>query len=193
MADRDSRKSADHSTAEVLMRAAASSGNRQVAAAVASALWRLSATPDACEDQMSGELVKRLVDRISLIMPSLAAQVISGMHGASHHRAHGLVPPSAVLNRNCALHADFASDTLLGDLSASEKRRLQRGTRKHSKNLDGSVVLQDAPVSKAEARMADDNNFEDPHYEATKSAEEVVNRLCRYRQRSIFPSIHGPR
>ena len=105
---------------------------------------------------MEDVVVKRVIDRLSPIVPSLIAQVVSGMNGVSHHGARGLVPHSAVLDRNCALHAGFASDALIGDLSAAQKRWLQRGKRRETGPHNDQVdELQDAPASKVETRQND--------------------------------------
>ena len=158
--------------AEAIMKATASVASRQTSAAVASSLWRLltssasgSMPAEKSPDDFQRGIVEKVVDRLSLVAPSLTAQVVAGTRGGEPHSAHGLVPHDDVLNRNVALHAGFSTIDRVSELTMSQKRSLQRGrTKITSEGTSGIVSVQKAIAG----------NEKNPTDEDTKKSTEQI-------------------
>ena len=138
---------------ELLAAAVAAGASRQVAAAIASALFRTATSEVADTDS---EVVKEQVEaRLRALRPCLKAQVIAGtVFGVQAHTAKDLVPADTVRRANAARHHAFRED--FAALTATDIKRAQRGGdrgRKLACDAPGADPLQAAdPWSRAAAR-----------------------------------------
>lgn len=203
-------KPKDVDIAATLLKAAAGGGcSRHNLAAVASSLFKLASGRPA--GSVADEISERVIDRLSMIVPSLTSQVTAGLRGEEHHSAHGLAPGPTILDRNVALHAGFTNSSLASEWPSSQKRRLQRGARTPQRcgdnepqpahaGVDGvlPVTLQDAPASCSETRFQDEDatvrvaaHAAPASENATLSPSEAIGAAIRTHLPSIAAKISG--
>ena len=123
----DSTHAVDMGVTCTIIREVVSAGaSRQVAAAVASALWRLQvAGLSACSEDDT-VVANNVRDRLDAIAPAFRAQECeAGSTGRSPHSAKNLVPPGVHLRANAARHVGFGSD--FSSMDDKTIRKLQRG------------------------------------------------------------------
>ena len=114
---------------ELLARAVGAGASRQVAAAVAAALWRCVMLPVECVDAADADDGRQVDERLAAIKPCVAAQVAAaGNKGVECHSARGLVSRDVLVRANAAKHHRFGADFSL--MSAADCRRAQRGARR---------------------------------------------------------------
>ena len=124
---------------ELLARAVGAGASRQVAAAVAAALWRCVMHPAASCDAEDPEAGRQVAARLAAIKPCLAAQELAaGTLGAVCHTARGLVSRNVQVRANAARHHGFGGD--FSKLSAADCRRAQRGAGRQATPAAATAV-----------------------------------------------------
>mmetsp|Transcript_71638 Transcript_71638/g.232937 ORF Transcript_71638/g.232937 Transcript_71638/m.232937 type:complete len:153 (+) Transcript_71638:110-568(+) len=128
----------------------AAGASRQIAAAVAAALWRLLsnkvaqsdvgrvAEVEACTSTEIHESIVNNVDaRMSAIAPGIVAQEVGAQLTGSAPRPPSKLLPAGDLRANVAKHAAFGMD--FDTLSIQQMRRLQRGVRRQRDSCEVAV------------------------------------------------------